>query len=470
MTCKQCGAQIRRENKIEEGRYQCPGCGKVYRVRPNPNHSAAKVPEKVSAKRRRIKPDQQKSLIAAAVLIVIVVAVVLMLTLGGGSDKQASGVSVEATAVTVEATAVTVETTAVPTPEPVNVVVTGQPTSVHFRAVGDVMSHKLQLRHAKQKDGSYNYDSQFKYVKEALSKADYTIANLELSIAVDDEYSSYPFFRTPEAILSTLKDCGVDMLTLANNHILDGFFDGLVKTVDSADSYGFDHVGADRTAEEATQYKVVDINGIRFGFLAYTKYLNENDKRIDKEKAAFCVKRLAEADFEADVKALREAGAEVVICMPHWGTENKRSVSDECKTYARQMVDAGVDIILGSHPHVVLPIFSDKMEVQGEEKDILVAWSMGNFISYMANQYVDSGIIIDFTVSRDVDGKISIHDVGYVPVYVCGNKEYFHLVCSGDFYDEKPKGMTSSDYKRMKESVKEISDMIGQDGIVMLQN
>jgi len=107
---------------------------------------------------------------------------------------------------------------------------------------------------------------------------------------------------------------------------------------------------------------------------------------------------------------------------------------------------------------------------EGEEKDILVAWSMGNFISYMANQYVDSGIIVDFTVSRDTDGKISIHNVGYVPVYVCGSKEYFHLVCSGDFYDEKPKGMSSSDYKRMKESVKEISDMIGQDGIVMLQN
>jgi len=468
MICKQCGAQVRREHKIEEGRYQCPGCGKIYRVRPNPNQSAAKAPEKVSAKKKNFKSDERKIIIAAAVLVVIMIAVVLALTLGGGKDKQAP--AVEAADAVAETAAVTVEPTAVPTPEPVNAVVVGQPASVHFRAVGDVMSHKLQLTHAKQKDGSYNYDSQFKYVKDALSKADYTIANLELSIAVDNEYSSYPFFRTPEAILSTLKDCGVDMLTLANNHILDGFFEGLVKTLDSADSYGFDHVGADRTAEEAAQYKVVDINGIRFGFLAYTTYLNENDKRIDKEKAAFCVKRLAEADFEADVKALREAGAEVVICMPHWGTENKRSVSDECKTYAKQMVDAGVDIILGSHPHVVLPIYSDNMEVQGEEKDILVAWSMGNFISYMANQYVDSGIIVDFTVSRDTDGKISIHNVGYVPVYVCGSKEYFHLVCSGDFYDEKPKGMSSSDYKRMKESVKEISDMIGQDGIVMLQN
>lgn len=460
MTCKQCGAQIRRENKIGGDRYQCPGCGKVYRVKPRTAAPVQPVQKLAAKKMPKIELSRKTIIIAAAVLAVIIIAVVLALTLGGKDEPAAE----------VPAATSAVKTTAAPTTEPTPAAVVGQPASVHFRAVGDVMSHKLQLTHAKQKDGSYNYDSQFELVKDALSKADYTIANLELSIAVNNEYSSYPRFRTPESILDTLKDCGVDMLTLANNHILDGFYDGLVKTVNEAEERGFAHVGADRTKEESQQPTIVDINGIRFGFLAYTVHLNENDKRLDSETAAFCVKRLADADFEADVKQLREAGAEVVVCMPHWGTENKRSVSGECKTYAQAMVDAGVDIILGSHPHVVLPIFNDKKEVQGEEKDILVAWSMGNFISYMANQYVDSGIIVDFTVSRDEQGKISIHDVGYVPVYVCGSKEYFKLVCSGDYYSEKPKGMTNSDYKRMKESVKEISTMIGQDGITMLQN
>lgn len=459
MNCRQCGAQIRRENKIGEDRYQCPGCGKVYRVKPKAPAAPEQPVKKPEAKKLpEIQLSRKTIFIAAAALAVIVIGVVLALTLGG-RDRVA-----------VEAPVATVEPTAAPTVEPTPAAVVGQPATAHIRAVGDVMSHKLQLTHAKQKDGSYNYDSQFALVKDALSKADYTIANLELSIAVDSEYSSYPRFRTPEAILDTLKDCGVDMLTLANNHILDGFYDGLVKTVNEAEERGFDHVGADRTKEESQQPTIVDINGIRFGFLAYTVHLNENDKRLDSETAAFCVKRLADADFEEDVKQLREAGAEVVVCLPHWGTENKRSVSSECKTYAQAMVDAGVDIILGSHPHVVLPIFSDKMEVQGEEKDILVAWSMGNFISYMANQYVDSGIIVDFSVSRDEQGRISIHDVGYVPVYVCGSKEYFRLVCSGDFYSEKPDGMSNSDYKRMKESVKEISSMIGQDGLTMLQN
>ena len=215
---------------------------------------------------------------------------------------------------------------------------------------------------------------------------------------------------------------------------------------------------------------MVEIGGIRFGFLAYTKDTNDNEKRISADQARFCVKRLDEADFKADVKALRDLGAEVVICLPHWGTEERRSVSGECKRYAQAMVEAGVDIILGSHPHVVLPIQLEQFEVDGQTKDVLVAWSMGNFISYMAAKYMDSGIIVYFTVSRDENGKISIHDVGYVPVYVWGRTYAFHLLCSGDFYNEKPSGMSSDDYSRMKKSVREIVDMIGQDGITLLQN
>lgn len=453
MNCKECGTQIRREHKREDGKYECPGCGKTYRVKQNPSAAApaAKAP---AGKKTAKKPVRRNAVIAAAAAIAL--ALVLILVLPGGQDK------IKAPEATPEPTA-----TPVPTPSPTPV---PEPASVHFRAVGDVMSHKLQLTHAKQPDGSYNYDSQFMYVKDSLSRADYTIANLELSIAVDEEYSSYPRFKTPEAILDTLKDCGVDFLTMSNNHILDAFYDGLKKTVDEAEERGFDHVGAYRTAEESRQPVVVDINGIRFGFLAYTTYLNENERRLDSETRAFCVKRLQEADFEADVKQLRDAGAEVVICLPHWGLEGKRKVAEECRTYAEQMVNAGVDIILGSHPHVVLPVDVGELDVNGEKKDILISWSLGNFISYMAAQYMDSGIILDFTVSRDAEGKISIHDVGYVPVYVWGNKEDFHLICSGDYYDDAPRGMSVYDHYRMKESVGEITKMVGKEGIELLQN
>ena len=391
---------------------------------------------------------------------IVIIAVLLIVLVPGGADRVVEPIATP----TVEPTPVPTPTPE-PTPEPI------QPASARIRAVGDVMSHKLQLRHAKQDDGTYSYDAQFQYVKDSLQRADLTIANLELSIAVDDEYSSYPLFRSPEAILATLKDCGVDLLTVANNHILDGFWDGLVHTLDKCDEYGFDHVGADRTPEESIQPLIRDVNGIKFGFLAYTKAVNGNDARLKDGQTKYCIKYLDKADFKRDVQELRDLGAEVVVCLPHWGNEGSRKVSNECKEYAQKMIDAGVDIILGSHPHVVLPIDVGETEVNGEKKDVLVAWSMGNFISYMAAQYMDSGIIVDFTVNRDETGKITISDVGYVPVYVWGNTNRFHLVCSGDFYNDKPEKMSNDTHKRMKQSVKEISNMIGEDsGIEMLQN
>ena len=457
LLCKQCGAQIRKENKRPDGLYQCPGCGKMYRVKQSAD--SAKAPA-APAKKRPAKKNNKKTIILAAIAAAVILAVVLALVFSGGEDRS----------IFAPAPTPTVEPTQAPTPEPTATPEPIEPASVHFRAVGDIMSHKLQLRHALQDDGSYNYDAQFMAVKEALTKADYTIGNLELSITADGEVSSYPYFRTPEAILDTLKDCGVDMFTLANNHILDGFAPGLAKTIEAVDARGFDRVGAYASLEESRQPVVKEINGIKFGFLAYTDHVNENDKRIDSAQAAYCVDRLEGADFKADVQALRDAGAEVVICLPHWGEENRRSVTSECKRIAQEMVNAGVDIILGSHPHVVLPINAGAMEVNGQEKDILIAWSMGNFISYMANQYVDSGIIVDFTVSRDETGRISIHDVGYVPVYVWGNTYRFHLVCSGDYYSNQPEKMSDDDFKRMRQSVKEIAAMIGEDGVTMLQN
>ena len=465
MLCKQCGAQIGKNDRRPDGYYECPGCGKIYRVK------SASGPKKAgvggAAARRRGAPNLHwPVLAAAAAALVLMIVLIRMFAFGGGDDRQAASIAATALPTAAAEAEATEAPTAAPTATPAPV----EAVSVNFRAVGDIMSHKLQLTHARQSDGSYNYDGQFEFVKDALSKADYTIANLELSIATNKEYSSFPFFRTPEAILATLKDCGIDMFTMANNHILDGFWDGLTHTLDKVDEYGFDHVGAYGTAEEAQQPLVIDIKGIKFGFLAYTRDVNDNDKRIDSDKAKFCVKRLGDADFKADVQALRDAGAEVVICMPHWGDEGRRSVSAECRRYGEEMVNAGVDIILGSHPHVVLPINVGRMEVNGEEKDILIAWSMGNFISYMAAQYMDSGIIVDFTVTRDETGRISIHDVGYVPVYVAGNTRYFHLVCSGDFYQSQPSGMTDEDWQRMRQSVNEISGMIGEDGVTRLQN
>ena len=476
MRCKRCGSRIDRTNRCSDGSYKCPNCSRRFRPK-------AKGAVQARPRRYTLTPLARLLLIAAAVIAVV--ALVLAFTSRGASDKTAPApTATEAPMAAIETASdptpdptATPEPTASPeptsTPEP-----TAEPTetpdpnitSVHFRAVGDVMSHKTQLDLARQKDGTYNYDPQFQFVKDALTKADYTIANLEMSIAAKN-YTGYPTFRIPESILGTLKDCGIDMFTMANNHSLDGFFDGLVYTIDKVEEYGFDHVGAYRTAEEAQQPTIVEINGIKFGFLAYTYGFNVNPGNVGAQNLKFCLKSLKNADFKADVQALRDAGAEVVICMPHWGEEGRKIVPDSCKKYAQAMVEAGVDIILGSHSHMVQPIDVGEMTVNGEKKDVLIAWSLGNFISNQTYPYEDCGIILDFTVSRDNrTGKISIHDVGYVPIYVCNTSSYIAAVCSGDYYDNKPGGMTTANYNRLRASVGELAEVIGSDGIAVLQN
>ena len=331
------------------------------------------------------------------------------------------------------------------------------------------MMHDAQLEFANQGKGVYDFDPQFQFVKEALSNADYTIANLELTISTNGHYDGYPSFRAPEELLDTLKDCGIDLFTTANNHILDYMFEGVVKTNDELDERGFAHVGNYRTKEEAETPLVVEINGIKVGFLAYTEHVNGHHRYLPANKR-FCVKPLKGADFKADVQALRELGAELVICLPHWGVENVRWVSDECKRTALEMVDAGVDVILGSHPHEVQAMGILERTVDGEEKRVLIAWSMGNFIANMQQRYRNNGIIVDFTVTRDADGKLRIHDAGYVPIYVCKRGKGLTALCSLEYYDKKPKGMDKDSYIMLRQSVNDLKRVMTQEGIARLVN
>ena len=134
--------------------------------------------------------------------------------------------------------------TAIPTmtvpPEPVRL------RSVRIRAAGDLMMHKKQLAIAKQKDGSYDFHPQYALIADSLADADYTIANLETTVGKygNMAYSGFPMFNAPESYLDAVRDAGVDFLTLANNHMLDRYFEGMVHTVQLVDDYGFDHGGA----------------------------------------------------------------------------------------------------------------------------------------------------------------------------------------------------------------------------------
>jgi poly-gamma-glutamate capsule biosynthesis protein CapA/YwtB (metallophosphatase superfamily) len=342
---------------------------------------------------------------------------------------------------------------------------------VHFRVLGDVMFHEEQLKIAKQSDGSYNFDSQFKYIADSIGAADYTIANLETTVGKykDTSYSGYPQFNTPESVLTTLDKAGIDFFTMANNHMLDRWFDGMIQDVDLVEEYGFDHVGAYRTQEERNTPVIYEINGIKFGFVAYTHTTNTMERYSDEAAQEYGVPYLYKSDIAGDIKKLRDAGAEVVIALPHWGEENTYIPDDTQKSYAKKLAKAGADIILGSHSHMVEPmqLISGK-DSTGANKEVFMIYSMGNFISSMTMQRTDNGIILDFTVSEQPDGSFKVKDVGYVPIYVWKQNKQLYVLPIPKYVDNRPEGMNDAQYNRMLESYRELVDVLGTENFTVL--
>ena len=352
--------------------------------------------------------------------------------------------------------------TAVPTPRP------GGLRSVRMRVVGDVMVCESQLK--AYKASGYDFHPEFDYIKDALSNADYTMANMEGTVGKYNKspYSGYPQFNCPETILTALRDSGVDFLTLANNHMLDRFFDGLKNTVTWVEKAGFDFVGAYRTKKERATPKVYEVNGIKIGFVAYTHSTNSIErlaKGLDPGATEYGVPYIQKADIAGDIKRLREAGAEVVIAFPHWGEEYVREPGASQMKYAKKLAAAGADIILGSHSHMVQPMMSKTFtDADGRTRECFVIFSLGNFLSDHVLQYTDCGIILEFTISENSDGTFSCGDIGYIPTYCWQPTEGdVRVLPSGKYLKEGPVGMTEEAHDRLVQSYQEITDVIGGD-------
>ena len=341
-----------------------------------------------------------------------------------------------------------------PTPEPT-------PRSAVFRAGGDVMASETQLKYALGAGGGSEYDfaPQFAFISDELADADYTMLNLETTVGLygDEPYSGYPRFNTPESLLDAIRDTGCDFLTLANNHMLDRYFDGMKNTVARVEEYGFHHSGAYTSPEHRESANIKEVNGIRVGFLSYTESTNGMEFSSSADAREYGVPYLNGADFAGDVQRLRDSGAEIVIAFPHWGVEYARTPHDSQIMYARKMTKAGVDVILGSHPHVLQPV--EWIEADGRKA--LVAYSLGNFVSSQNHHgYTDTGMILEFTVREQDDGAFAIENVGYVPTYCWKHDNLIQVVPSGKYLTQRPEGMSDSAFERMRTSYQQTRNLI----------
>ena len=327
--------------------------------------------------------------------------------------------------------------------------------TAEFCVLGDFVIHKTLLEKAKVGD-NYDFSEMLKYVEPFIASADFTVANIDgvlgnAKITSKYGYSGYPSFNTPYVLAQQLKDMGLDMLTLANNHALDYWYEGLQATLENVNNIGIDYVGAARSFEEKNTPKIRDICGIKFGILNYTDTLNSMERQagLDKDALDFGVNFVTMNDFDSDVQKLKSAGAEVIICFMHWGTEYRTTPDQRQINLAQQLNKAGVDIIVGGHPHMV-----QKTEVitginnLGQEQTTYCIYSLGNFLSGQRDAGRDGGIIYRFTVSTDGEGNFSVENVNYITCWVWSNGGY-QVLPVYLFENQKPEGMSNADYARM---------------------
>lgn len=298
--------------------------------------------------------------------------------------------------------------------------------TINLSAVGDIMFHDAQLESAyDEENDTYHFIPVFEEVKPILSNADITIGNLETTLAGPERgFSGYPLFNSPDETIDAIKNAGFDILTTANNHSLDTGIDGLQRTIKVLREKGIDFVG---TADNEDQSRVLikDVDGIKLAFLAYTESTNGLGDQYSNDQLHRMLNVMEKENIMQDIEEAKSLDADLIITYMHWGTEYMEEPNEKQIEYAHMLAEAGVDIILGSHPHVIQP--SEVIET--DDHETFVVYSMGNFISNqrqetVGNNRTEDGIIINFDITKNKQtNETFIENVEYVPTWVYKHNE-----------------------------------------------
>ena len=401
-------------------------------------------------------------LVTLGVLLVLVIGGVAIATLQpfGGEDVTVNDVipdvqpEDEATPVPTD----TPEPTATPEPEP---------RSATIRSLGEIAIQQNLLRSAVS-ENTFNFDDMFSLISDLMGAADYTVGDVEGTLGGSTEYSGSTRMVTPPSLIGTLKNCGVDMLMLANDHALDGGFNELQATIQNCVNEGMDYVGAAASAEERATPVIKNINGINVAFLAYTESLNDNEKTAEPAAVEYGVNLISKSNAKKDIQTAREAGADIIVCYCSWGEMLNATPTDTERAIAQKLNEWGVDVIIGYNPHVVQPaLWLENKDSDGNVRRTLCLGATGNFLSDQYGQY-DNGIIFQFTIQEGEYGQFAITNPVYIPTFVWRSeaedgKYNYRTLAVGQWLETAPDGMGYADAARMRQAWADLQKVMGTD-------
>jgi len=341
--------------------------------------------------------------------------------------------------------------------------------SVHLCAMGDIMAHEGTYLAAKQSDGSYDFTAMLEEIAPYTKDADYTFGNLETTFSGSKRgYSGYPTFNTPEKLADSLKNLlGVDLVSTANNHTLDKGVSGVKSTLDFLDSYSLAHTGSARSAEESGELRIADINGAKIAFLSYTYGSNTPVSA----SSSYCLNIIDKEKLRSAAQSARDAGADYVIALLHWGVEYKRSPSSEQKELAKWIFEnTEINMIVGNHPHVAEPIEQVDVVRNGAAKQGIVFYALGNFTGAQRWEYTDTGFLADIylVINPGDSAKNRVEKITYTTTYIDpnaqGNPKRYRVVSLDrairDYESNADPLISKEDYNKLVQYRKDYAELL----------
>lgn len=281
-------------------------------------------------------------------------------------------------------------------------------SSFTFMGVGDNLIHEAIYYYWTEGN---NFDSIYEPIQTYTKKADLSYINYETLCAGEElELSGYPTFNGPVEINDAVYHAGFDWLSLCSNHSMDRGSEGVFKSLEylKENAPKITVTGAHTSKKDRQTPTVIEVNGIKVGLTSYTYGLNGLELPSDMP---WLINLIDEDQIKEDIKALNKV-SDVQIVSMHWGDEYQTSYNDFQKKYAKLLNELGVEVIIGTHPHVI-----EQAEwIRTDKQDTLCYYSLGNFISEQNDVENMIGGMASFTVEYDFDKKeATVKDAKFTP-------------------------------------------------------
>ncbi len=295
-----------------------------------------------------------------------------------------------------------------------------EPASIHLVMVGDMLMHERVMESGLQEDGSYDFEHLFTHVKDRVQEADLALVNQETILGGKElGLTGYPCFNSPYELGTAEVEAGFDVILHGTNHALDKGKKGALNCMDFWEQNYPDiaYLGINQSQEmQDNNIYVYEQDGIRLAILNYTYGTNGISVPNDMP---YLVNYMDEEKIIADIKQAEEQADFTVVC-PHWGNEYHLGISGEQQYWTKLFLENGVDLVIGTHPHVIEPV---EWIEDDEGNKMLVYYSIGNFVNGTSgtgagvmNRCV--GGLADVTIGRKEDGQVEIMEYDAIPL-VC---------------------------------------------------